>query len=66
MLFRSGAYAKFSRTPISIRKPAPCLGEDNHYVFGELLGMSESDIAELEEKGITGTVPQQNQQGGMY
>jgi len=61
-----GAYAKFSKTPVSIRKPAPCLGEDNHYVFGELLGMSEEEIEELEELGITGTIPKQSQQGGMY
>lgn len=31
---------------------APCYGEDNHYVYGELLGMSEEEIAKLVEEGV--------------
>jgi crotonobetainyl-CoA:carnitine CoA-transferase CaiB-like acyl-CoA transferase len=31
---------------------APCYGEDNHYVYGELLGMSEREIEELAAEGI--------------
>ena len=61
-----GAYAKFSKTPISIRMPAPCLGEHNQYVFGELLGMSQVEMAQLEEQGIIGTNPSEQQQGGFY
>ena len=61
-----GMYAKFSRTPGSIRKPAPCLGEDNQYVFGELLGLSQEEIAQLEEQGIIGTKPSLEQQGSMF
>ena len=30
----------------------PQLGEDNSYVFGELLGLSESEIAALVERGV--------------
>jgi len=60
-----GAFARFSRTPISIRMPAPCLGEHNEYVFGELLGMTREEIAELERLGITGTVASMEQQGSM-
>ena len=52
-----GMYAKFSETPGSIRMPAPCLGQHNQYVFGELLGMSQDEMAQLEEEGVIGTKP---------
>ena len=61
-----GMYAKFSKTPGSIRMPAPCLGEHNQYVFGELLGLSQEEMVQLEEEGIIGTKPSEEQQGGMY
>jgi len=61
-----GAFARFSKTPITVRTPAPCLGEHNEYVFGQLLGMSAEEIARLEEKGIVGTRPSEVQQGSMY
>ncbi|MFC2041709.1 CaiB/BaiF CoA transferase family protein [Chloroflexota bacterium] len=48
---------KLSKTPGRIRRPAPCFGEHNEYVFGQLLGISEKEIKELEERGITGKVP---------
>ncbi len=59
-------YAKLSKTPGSIRMPAPCLGEHNQYVFGELLGLSQEEMAQLEEEGIIGTNPPADQQEGMY
>jgi crotonobetainyl-CoA:carnitine CoA-transferase CaiB-like acyl-CoA transferase len=59
------AYALFSKTPISIRTPAPCLGEHNQYVFKQVLGLSEAQITELENKGIIGTRPSLEQQGSM-
>jgi len=31
---------------------APCYGEDNHYVYGELLGMSVQEITALAEEGV--------------
>lgn len=31
---------------------APCYGEDNHYVYGELLGMSASEIEALAAEGV--------------
>ncbi|MGH8055966.1 MAG: CaiB/BaiF CoA transferase family protein, partial [Candidatus Entotheonellia bacterium] len=37
--------------------PAPGLGEHNGYVLGELLGLSEAEIAALEAQGIIGTRP---------
>jgi hypothetical protein len=30
----------------------PCDGEDNHYVYGELLGMSSQDIIALADEGV--------------
>lgn len=38
---------KFSRTPASLDTWTPKMGEHNHYVFGELLGMSASEIETL-------------------
>ena len=38
-------------------EPAPGLGEHNGYVLGELLGLPDGALAELEEKGIIGTKP---------
>ena len=60
-----GAFARFSRTPISMRMPAPCLGEHNGYVFGQLLEMTREQITDLEQLGIIGTVPSTEQQGSM-
>jgi crotonobetainyl-CoA:carnitine CoA-transferase CaiB-like acyl-CoA transferase len=31
---------------------APSYGEDNHYVYGELLGMSSAEINALAEEGV--------------
>ena len=35
-----------------IDRGAPCYGEDNHYVYGELLGMSQQEIAALAAEGV--------------
>ena len=43
--------AKMSGTPIVFGKYSN-IGEDNAYVFGELLGIPETEIAELEEAGV--------------
>jgi len=39
------------------RRPAPELGEHNHQILGSILGLSESEIEQLETSGIIGTVP---------
>lgn len=49
-----GVMWKYSETPMSIRMPAPCLGEHNDYVFREVIGMSDEEIAELEKEQIIG------------
>jgi crotonobetainyl-CoA:carnitine CoA-transferase CaiB-like acyl-CoA transferase len=50
-----------SRSPIRFKenqtsdwKAAPLLGEDNRYVFLELLGLTESELSSYTEKGIIG------------
>jgi hypothetical protein len=40
-----------------VRRGAPCYGEDNHDVGGELLGMSSQKIKALGEEGVIGTTP---------
>ena len=35
-----------------IDRGAPCYGEDNHYVYGELLGMSSQEIDALSAEGV--------------
>lgn len=46
-----GSPRKLSKTPAQVRH-APCLGEHNHYVYTELLGMSDEEFVNLLEKGI--------------
>ena len=41
----------FSRTEQHNWRSAPLLGEDNDYVFGELLGLSADERADLSERG---------------
>jgi crotonobetainyl-CoA:carnitine CoA-transferase CaiB-like acyl-CoA transferase len=47
---------KLSETPSYIGGPvdrgAPCYGEDNEYVYGDLLGMSSREIGRLIDQGI--------------
>jgi crotonobetainyl-CoA:carnitine CoA-transferase CaiB-like acyl-CoA transferase len=40
-----------SATPAALR-PAPCLGQHNAYVYGELLGMNAADMARYTAEGI--------------
>jgi crotonobetainyl-CoA:carnitine CoA-transferase CaiB-like acyl-CoA transferase len=48
---------RLSKHPRRATRPAPGLGEQNHYVLGELLGLSPQAIAALEAQGIIGTQP---------
>ncbi len=47
---------KMSESPAYIggrlNRGAPCYGEDNDYVYGELLGLSSPEIASLVEEGV--------------
>jgi benzylsuccinate CoA-transferase BbsF subunit len=47
-----GSPIKFRDNPVLGRKAAPLLGEDNRYVYIELLGLKESEFSSYVEKGI--------------
>ena len=36
---------------------APCLGEHNRYILGELLGITDRELTQLEAEQVIGTVP---------
>lgn len=42
-----GAAARMRGTPLRIRRPAPKLGEDNAYLYREVLGVSDEEYDEL-------------------
>ena len=41
-----------SETPAKLRRPSPCLGEHNDYVFGELLRIPKEEIEQLKADGV--------------
>ena len=47
---------KLTRTPAHpggiTQRGAPCVGEDNHFVYERLLGLSAAEIADYEERGV--------------
>jgi len=43
---------KLSSTPARVSRHSPLLGEHNHYVFGELLGLSEEEVERLVEEKV--------------
>lgn len=47
-----GSPIRFSRTPFQAKRAAPIMGEDNDYVFRELMGMSDEEIETLTEEGV--------------
>lgn len=49
-----GSCSKLSETPAELARPSPCLGEHNHLVITELLGMSDEEFVELLENGVVG------------
>jgi crotonobetainyl-CoA:carnitine CoA-transferase CaiB-like acyl-CoA transferase len=46
-----------SETPPTIRKAAPCLGEDTDEVLRDLLGQTHGDLRELAAEHVTDNVP---------
>jgi benzylsuccinate CoA-transferase BbsF subunit len=52
--YHAPAY-RLSETPCGITKPAPCLGQDNQYVYREILGFSDDEIADLLIEGVMTT-----------
>jgi len=49
-----GVFAKFSKTPVHIRKPHVMLGEDNEYVYKELIKVNDDEYEDLEKKAHIG------------
>ncbi len=49
--------------PREKRQPAPTLGQHNHYVLHDLLGMSEEEIESLAEDNVIGTAPVEQPEG---
>ena len=45
---------KLSGNDLSMKGPAPLLGEDNRYLLGEVLGLSSSKIDALYQEGLVG------------
>ena len=43
--------ARFSRTPASVRRPAPVVGEHNREALLEA-GLSDEEVTELERLGV--------------
>lgn len=54
MAYRAPAY-KLSKTPSKLIRPAPCLGEHNEFVYKEILGYSDKDIADMLAEGVITT-----------
>jgi benzylsuccinate CoA-transferase BbsF subunit len=52
--YNAPAY-RLSGTPNDIKKAGPCLGEDNEYVFTEILGYSNDDIEDMLINGVITT-----------
>ena len=43
---------RMSKTPVHVRKTAPLMGEDNHYVFCDLLGLSQEEVKTLTDEKV--------------
>ena len=48
---------RVGEAPFDIDRPAPTLGQHNHEVLSEVLGLTADQIATLADKGIIGTKP---------
>jgi len=48
----TGSPLKLSGTPVTIRTPAPALGQDNAEVFKKLLGLNEQQLLALKTEGV--------------
>ena len=48
----TGSPLKLSGTPITIRTPAPALGQDNTEVFKRFLGLDEQQLVALKAQGV--------------
>ncbi|MBI2877394.1 MAG: CoA transferase [Candidatus Tectomicrobia bacterium] len=47
-----GVVPRLSRTPGSVRRGAPALGQDNQEIYGGLLGLGQEELQRLQQDGI--------------
>ena len=47
-----GAFAKLSETPINIKRRAPLIGEHNLEIYQNELGISSSELRNLQSSGV--------------
>ena len=52
LLTQPGMNIKLSKSPGDVYRHAPLLGQDNNYVFAELLGLSQKEIRKLQEEKV--------------
>jgi len=52
--YHAPAY-RLSKTPCAIERPGPCLGEHNEYVYRQILGFSDDEIADMLIEGVITT-----------
>lgn len=48
----NGCAIKLDETKASVRDHAPALGQDNDAIFCKMLGLSDTEYAEMKEKGV--------------
>ncbi|MFW6126436.1 MAG: CaiB/BaiF CoA transferase family protein [Chloroflexota bacterium] len=46
------AVAKFSQSPVNLKRPAPTLGQHNQDIYGGMLGYSAGELRQLGDRGI--------------
>jgi benzylsuccinate CoA-transferase BbsF subunit len=51
-MLTDAAPVKLSNTSADYNRAAPIPGQDNNYVYGKLLGMSETEVAGLRKRGV--------------
>ena len=47
-------FFRFPETPVGVAKPPVALGEDNEYVYKEVIGLSDAEYDALQEQGHIG------------
>jgi len=52
--YHAPAY-RLSETPCDIKRAGPCLGQDNQYVYSEILGFPDEEIADMMVQGVITT-----------
>ena len=54
MAYRAPAY-KLSKSPSQLVRSGPCVGEHNEFVYREILGYSDEEMADMLVEGVITT-----------